>query len=50
MTLANLAAILDPGAPDSRDFIIQLSPEADEELRSPGGRRASASPASRAAS
>src|SRR5678815_1209450 len=33
MTLSNLAAILDPAAPDTRDFIIQLSPEADEELR-----------------
>jgi long-chain acyl-CoA synthetase len=33
MTLSNLAAILDPAAPDDRDFIIQLSPEADEELR-----------------
>ena len=33
MTLNNLAAILDPAAPDTRDFIIQLSPEADEELR-----------------
>jgi long-chain acyl-CoA synthetase len=33
MTITNLAAILDPAAPDDRDFIIQLSPEADEELR-----------------
>ena len=33
MTISNLAAILDPSAPDDRDFIIQLSPEADEELR-----------------
>ena len=33
MTVSNLAAILDPRAPDDRDFIIQLSPEADEELR-----------------
>src|SRR5512135_1454278 len=33
MTISNLAAILDPAAPDDRDFIIQLSPEADEELR-----------------
>ena len=33
MTISNLAAILDPSAPDDRDFIIQLSPEAGEELR-----------------
>ncbi|MBN9085679.1 MAG: acyl--CoA ligase [Reyranella sp.] len=33
MTITNLAAILDPDAPDDRDFIIQLSPEAEEELR-----------------
>jgi long-chain acyl-CoA synthetase len=33
MTVSNLAAILDPRAPDDRDFIIQLSPDADEELR-----------------
>jgi acyl-CoA synthetase (AMP-forming)/AMP-acid ligase II len=33
MDLKNLAAILDPTAPDERDFIIQLSPEGDEELR-----------------
>jgi acyl-CoA synthetase (AMP-forming)/AMP-acid ligase II len=33
MTISNLAAILDPSAPDDRCFIIQLSPEADEELR-----------------
>src|SRR4051812_18889809 len=33
MPLSNLAAILDPAAPDTQDFIIQLSPEADEELR-----------------
>ncbi|MDP2329547.1 MAG: class I adenylate-forming enzyme family protein [Reyranella sp.] len=33
MTLRNLAAILDPGAPDDRPFIIQLSPEGDEQLR-----------------
>src|SRR4051812_18665558 len=31
--LTNLAAILDPAAPDDRDFIIQLSADADEELR-----------------
>src|SRR5215510_7116579 len=33
MDLKNLAAILDPAAPDDRDFIIQLSPEGDEEGR-----------------
>jgi long-chain acyl-CoA synthetase len=33
MTLSNLAAILDPAAPDDRPFIIQLSPGGDEELR-----------------
>ena len=33
MTITNLAAILDPAAPDDRDFIIQLSAEGDEELR-----------------
>ena len=33
MTISNLAAILDPAAPDTQDFIIQVSPEADEELR-----------------
>jgi hypothetical protein len=33
MDLKNLAALLDPTAPDGRDFIIQLSPEGDEELR-----------------
>src|SRR6185312_13669031 len=33
MTVSNLAAILDPRAADDRDFIIQLSPDADEELR-----------------
>jgi len=33
MTVTNLAAILDRSAPDDRDFIIQLSPDADEELR-----------------
>jgi acyl-CoA synthetase (AMP-forming)/AMP-acid ligase II len=32
MGLNNLAAILDPAAPDDRAFIIQVSPEADEEL------------------
>ena len=29
----NLAAILDPTAPDDRPLIIQLSPDADEQLR-----------------
>jgi acyl-CoA synthetase (AMP-forming)/AMP-acid ligase II len=33
MTITNLAAILDPSAPDDRDFIIQLSAHGDEELR-----------------
>ena len=33
MTLTNLAAILDPAAPDDRPFIIQLSPDAEEMLR-----------------
>lgn len=33
MSLTNLAAILDPTAPDDRPFIIQLSPDADEQLR-----------------
>jgi acyl-CoA synthetase (AMP-forming)/AMP-acid ligase II len=33
MSLRNLAAILDPAAPDERPLIIQLSPEGDEELR-----------------
>src|SRR5580698_2079307 len=33
MIPSNLAAILDPTAPDERDFIIQLSPDAAEELR-----------------
>jgi long-chain acyl-CoA synthetase len=33
MNLKNLAAILDPTAPDDRDFIIQLTPEGDEEAR-----------------
>jgi acyl-CoA synthetase (AMP-forming)/AMP-acid ligase II len=32
MELKNLAAILDPAAPDDSDFIIQLSPEGDEEF------------------
>ena len=33
MSLKNLAAILDPAAPDDRLFVIQLSPEGDEQLR-----------------
>ena len=33
MTLKNLAAILDPQAPHDRPFIIQLSPEGDEQFR-----------------
>ncbi|MCX7361247.1 MAG: class I adenylate-forming enzyme family protein [Alphaproteobacteria bacterium] len=33
MSLTNLAAILDPTAPDDRPFVVQLSPEADEHLR-----------------
>lgn len=33
MDLKNLAAILDPAAPDDRPFIVQLSPEGDEQLR-----------------
>jgi long-chain acyl-CoA synthetase len=33
MSLKNLAAILDPAAPDDRPLIIQLSPEGNEELR-----------------
>ena len=33
MTLKNLAAILDPDAPDDRSLIIQVSPEGDEQLR-----------------
>ena len=33
MSLTNLAAILDPAAPDDRPFIVQLSPEANEQLR-----------------
>lgn len=33
MTPRNLAAILDPTAPDDRPFIIQLTPEGDEQFR-----------------
>jgi long-chain acyl-CoA synthetase len=33
MGISNLAAIVDPSAPDELPFIIQLSPEGDEELR-----------------
>jgi acyl-CoA synthetase (AMP-forming)/AMP-acid ligase II len=33
MDLKNLAAILDPAAPDDRPFIIQLSPDGDEQLQ-----------------
>src|SRR5579864_5264252 len=33
MILKNLAAILDPAAPDSRDFLIELDPEANERQR-----------------
>jgi long-chain acyl-CoA synthetase len=33
MTLKNLAAILDPAAPDDRPLIIEVSPEGDERLR-----------------
>ncbi len=33
MSITNLAAILDPTAPDDRTFIVQLSPEGDEQLR-----------------
>jgi long-chain acyl-CoA synthetase len=33
MSLKNLAAILDPAAPDERPLIIQLSPDGHEELR-----------------
>jgi len=33
MSIANLAAILDPAVPDSRDFIVQLSTEGCEQLR-----------------
>jgi acyl-CoA synthetase (AMP-forming)/AMP-acid ligase II len=32
-SITNLGAILDPGAPDERPLIIQLSPQGDEELR-----------------
>jgi len=33
MSLKNLAAILDPAAPDNRPLIIEVSPEGDERLR-----------------
>jgi long-chain acyl-CoA synthetase len=33
MSLKNLAAILDPAAPDDRPLIIQVSPDGDEEFR-----------------
>src|SRR5258708_10840791 len=33
MGINNLAAIVDPSAPDELPFIVQLSPEGDEELR-----------------
>jgi long-chain acyl-CoA synthetase len=33
MTLRNLAAILDPTAPDDRPLIIELSPDGDEQQR-----------------
>src|SRR5229473_1299806 len=33
MSLKNLAAILDPDAPDDRPLIIEVSPEGDERLR-----------------
>ena len=33
MNLKNLASILDPAAPDTRPFIVQVSPDADEMLR-----------------
>ncbi|WP_421997234.1 class I adenylate-forming enzyme family protein [Reyranella sp.] len=33
MSIKNLAAILDPAAPDDRPLIIQVSPEGDEESR-----------------
>ena len=33
MSLKNLAAILDPAAPDNRPLIIQVSPDGDEEFR-----------------
>ena len=49
MDLKNLAAILDPAAPDDRPLIIQLSPEGDEELRLSYGEGARASPRWRAA-
>ena len=39
MSLKNLAAILDPTAPDDRPLIIQLSPAGDEELRLSYGER-----------
>lgn len=41
MTISNLAAILDPTAPDDRPFIVELSPDGDERSRlSYGGARA----------
>ena len=45
MSLKNLAAILDPTAPDDRPLIIQVSPEGHEQPRlSYGeGRRSSSS-------
>ena len=33
MNLKNLAAILDPAAPDDRSLIIEISPDGDERLR-----------------
>ena len=33
MSITNLAAILDPTAPDDRPFIVQLSPDGEEQLR-----------------
>src|ERR1700681_2628311 len=33
MNLKNLAAILDPAAPDDRPLIIEVSPDGDERLR-----------------
>jgi acyl-CoA synthetase (AMP-forming)/AMP-acid ligase II len=33
MAVTNLAAILDPAAPDDRPFVIQLTPDAEEMLR-----------------
>jgi len=33
MSLKNLAAILDPAAPDDRPLVIEVSPEADERRR-----------------